>query len=155
MGGSCGGSVAGTGCWWRWSLWPARSVSSSRMCPTSRISVSQHSIYSNTWWVSSLFMVIYKRAVKGRVLFKTDLKYLILNMVVSWVPTRPGKPGKMEFTWKYEFLKNLINIMEKWYQTWKNWVGTKNTPLTPRFGEPSLQFKIIFQKKILASLYLA
>ena len=37
--------------------------------------------------------------------------------------------------------------MEKWHDTWKNLVATKNSPWTPRFGGPSLQFKIIFQKK--------
>ena len=35
-------------------------------------------------------------------------------------------------TWKYHgILKNLINIMEKWHETWKNLVATKNSPLTP------------------------
>ena len=35
-------------------------------------------------------------------------------------------------TWKYHWiLKNLINIMEKWYETWKNLVATKNSPFTP------------------------
>ena len=35
-------------------------------------------------------------------------------------------------TWKYHgILKNLINIMEKWHETWKNLVATKNLPLTP------------------------
>ena len=34
-------------------------------------------------------------------------------------------------TWKYHgILKNLINIMEKWHETWKNLVVTKNSPLT-------------------------
>ena len=30
-----------------------------------------------------------------------------------------------------EFWKILINIMEKWHETWKNLVATKNLPLTP------------------------
>ena len=35
-------------------------------------------------------------------------------------------------TWKYHgILKNLINIMEKWHETWKNLMATKNSPLTP------------------------
>ena len=35
-------------------------------------------------------------------------------------------------TWKYRgILKNLINIMEKWHETWKNLVATKNSPSTP------------------------
>ena len=35
-------------------------------------------------------------------------------------------------TWKYHgILKNLINIMEKWHETWKNLVVTKNSPVTP------------------------
>ena len=38
--------------------------------------------------------------------------------------------------------------MEKWHETWKKLVATKNSPLTPRFGSPSIKFKIIFQKKI-------
>ena len=37
-----------------------------------------------------------------------------------------GKPGII-----MEALKKLINIMEKWYETWKNLVVTKNSPLTP------------------------
>ena len=50
-------------------------------------------------------------------------------------------------TWKYHgILWNLINIMEKWRTTWKNFVATKNSPWTPRFGSPSIQFMIIFQK---------
>ena len=40
---------------------------------------------------------------------------------------------------------NLINIIEKLYETWKN-LATKNSPLTPRFGGTNRQFKIIFQK---------
>ena len=28
-------------------------------------------------------------------------------------------------------LENLINIMEKWQESWKNLVATKNSPLTP------------------------
>ena len=36
-------------------------------------------------------------------------------------------------------------------QTWKNFVATKNSPWTPRFGSPSIQFMIIFK----ASLCLA
>ena len=36
--------------------------------------------------------------------------------------------------------------MEKLYETWKNLVATKNSPLIPRSGNPSIQFKIIFQK---------
>ena len=31
-------------------------------------------------------------------------------------------------------------------------VATKNSPLTPRFGRTSIQFKIIFQKKFPALL---
>ena len=27
----------------------------------------------------------------------------------------------------------------------KTWVATKNSPLTPKFESPSIQFKIIFQ----------
>ena len=38
--------------------------------------------------------------------------------------------------------------MEKSYETWKNWVATKHSPLTRRFGGLSIQFKIIFQKEI-------
>ena len=38
----------------------------------------------------------------------------------------PGKPGDI-----MEFLKKLINIMEKWRETWKYLVATKNSPLTP------------------------
>ena len=35
-------------------------------------------------------------------------------------------------TWKYHrILKNLIYIMEKCHETWKNLVFTKNSPLTP------------------------
>ena len=35
-------------------------------------------------------------------------------------------------TWKYHgILKNLINIMEKWHETWKNLMATENSPLTP------------------------
>ena len=44
--------------------------------------------------------------------------------------------------------------MEKLHETWKNLVVTKNSPLSPRFGSPSTQFKIIFQKKIPALLCL-
>ena len=35
-------------------------------------------------------------------------------------------PGKY-----HGILKNLINIMEKLHETWKNFVATKNSPLTP------------------------
>ena len=39
---------------------------------------------------------------------------------------------KWEYTWKtwknHGILKNWINIMEKLYETWKNWVATKHTP---------------------------
>ena len=45
--------------------------------------------------------------------------------------------------------------MEKLEETWKNWAATKNSLLTSRFGGPSVQFKIIFQKKIVALLCLA
>ena len=38
--------------------------------------------------------------------------------------------------------------MEKLEETWKNWVATKNSLLTSRFGGLSVQFKIIFQKKL-------
>ena len=50
------------------------------------------------------------------------------------VPTQPGKPGKMRVhlenleIWNFE---KFNNIMEKWHETWKNWVATKNSPLTP------------------------
>ena len=30
-----------------------------------------------------------------------------------------------------EFWKILINIIEKWHETWENFVATKNSPLTP------------------------
>ena len=36
--------------------------------------------------------------------------------------------------------------MEKIYETWKNLVATKHSPLIPRFGGSSIQFKIIFKK---------
>ena len=36
--------------------------------------------------------------------------------------------------------------MEKWYETWKSWVATKNLPLTLTLGDPSVKFKIIFEK---------
>ena len=43
--------------------------------------------------------------------------------VDSLIRTPPGKPGKWEYTlktWKYHgILKNLMKIMEKWYETWK------------------------------------
>ena len=43
--------------------------------------------------------------------------------------------------------------MEKWHATWKNFVATKNSPWTPRFGSPNIQFMIIFQKNFsIASL---
>ena len=42
---------------------------------------------------------------------------------------------KLEYTWKtwknHGILKQLIDIMEKWHETWKNLVATKNSPLTP------------------------
>ena len=42
---------------------------------------------------------------------------------------------KWEYTWKtwkyHGILKNLINIMEKWHETWKILVATKNSPLNP------------------------
>ena len=42
---------------------------------------------------------------------------------------------KLEYTWKtwkyHGILKNLINIMEKWHETWKNLVATKNSPWIP------------------------
>ena len=38
--------------------------------------------------------------------------------------------------------------MEKWHATFKNLVATKNSPWTPRFGSPSIQFMIIFTKII-------
>ena len=54
--------------------------------------------------------------------------------VLSRVPTRPGKLGKMrvhlenlEISWNFE---KLINIKEKWHETWKNLVATKYSPLT-------------------------
>ena len=37
-------------------------------------------------------------------------------------------------------------------ETRNNWVATKNSPLTPRYGGPSIQFKISFEKKIPALL---
>ena len=67
------------------------------------------------------------------------------------VPTRPGEPGNMrvhlenmEKTWNFEKFNGCHGI---WYETYKNWVTTKHSPLTPRFEGPSIQFKIIFQKK--------
>ena len=54
---------------------------------------------------------------------------------LSRVPTQPGKPGKpgkmrvhlenLEMSWNFE--KFNINIMEKWHETWKNLVATKNS----------------------------
>ena len=65
-----------------------------------------------------------------------------LSGIFIRVPTRPGKLGKMivysenlEISWN---LKNVIKIMEKLYETWKNCVGNKNSPLTSRFGGPSV-----------------
>ena len=35
-------------------------------------------------------------------------------------------------TWKYGILKNLINIMEKWYITWKSWWLLRIHPWLPQ-----------------------
>ena len=68
----------------------------------------------------------------------------------SRVATRPGKPGKMrvqlenlEKSWNFEEKK----IMEKWYETWKNWVATKHSSLTPRFGGLVYNLSLFFKKK--------
>ena len=57
--------------------------------------------------------------------------------VADTPPVNAGFPldlenlGKWEYTWKtwkyHGILKNLINIMEKWHETWKNLVATKNS----------------------------
>ena len=46
----------------------------------------------------------------------------------------------------------IINIMEGSYEVLKIWVATKNSPLTPRFGIPSIQLKFIFPTKFKALL---
>ena len=66
--------------------------------------------------------------------------YGLLQQKIYW----PGFPlnlenlenlEKWEYTWKtwkyHGIWKNLINIMEKWQESWKNLVATKNSPLTP------------------------
>ena len=68
----------------------------------------------------------------------------------SGFPTRSANPRKIACTWKTwqnsRILKDLIKILEKWYRTGKNWVGTKSSPA--QIWRPQCTIKIIFQKKI-------
>ena len=59
--------------------------------------------------------------------------FVVLDLThLSGFPLDLEKWGYTWKTWKYHgILKNLINIMEKWYETWKNLVATKNSPLIP------------------------
>ena len=73
------------------------------------------------------------------------------------VPTQPGKPGKMrvhlenlEISWNFVKFNKYHGKMTC---NLENFVATKkNSPRTPRFGSPIIQFMIIFPKIFLASL---
>ena len=66
-----------------------------------------------------------------------DKNKLVLTevLVSSGFPLDLENLEKWEYTWKtwkyHGILKILINIKEKWHETWKNLVATKKSPLTP------------------------